>query len=138
MWYPARSVSGVPSVFLVGAVQVRDAEPVVGLGVGAGLGAGVGVGVGAGVGVGVGAGVGVGVGAGVGVGVGAGLVEGAGVAVALALAGDTPTPLPQPVRRSPANSTVDSDRNALRGLIVGMGGLKYGLLVPAICRSLGT
>jgi hypothetical protein len=122
MWYPARSVSGVPSVFLVGAVQVRDAEPVVGLGAGAGLGAGVGVGVGAGVGVGV----------------GAGLVEGAGAAVALALAGDTPTPLPQPVRRSPANSTVDSDRNALRGLIVGMGELKYGYAVPAICRSLGT
>ena len=98
----------------MGTVQDRVAEPVVGF---AGVGEGVGVGLGVGVGV---------------------VLEGAGVAAASALAGDTPTPLPQPVRRNPANSTVDSGRSALRGLIVRMGGLKYGCLVRAICRSLGT
>lgn len=128
MWYPARLVSGVPSVFSVGAVQESVAAPV------AGLGAGVGVGLGAGVGVGLGAGVGVGLGAGV----GAGLLDGADAPAAFAVAGDTPTPLPQPVKSSPANISAGSERNALTRLIVGMERLKYGCWVGAICRSLGT
>ena len=105
-------------MFCVGTLQDRVAEPAAGF---AGAGAGVGVGLGVGVGVGVGD-----------------VLAGADVAAALALAGDTPTPLPQPVRSNPADSTTDSEANALKGLIVGMGRLKYGSLVRAICRSLGT
>jgi hypothetical protein len=83
--------------------------------------------------------VGVGLGAGVGLGVGLGeVLVGAEVAAALPLAGDTPTPFPQPVRISPAATTAESERNAFRRLIVGMDRLKYGRLVRAICRSLGT
>jgi hypothetical protein len=110
MWYPARFVSGVPSVFSVGAIQESVAVPVVGLGAG-----GVGAGLGAGVGVGLGAGVGVGLGAGVG-----GPLDGADVPAAFAVAGDTPTPLPQPVKSNPATTTAESERNALKRLIVGM------------------
>jgi hypothetical protein len=128
MWYPARSVSGVPLVFFMGAVQDKDAEPVAGGG-GAGLGAGAGAGPGAGVGVGLGAGVGVGLGA---------ELEAAGAVAAVALAGDTPTPLPQADKNSPARTTADSENNVLRGLIAGMPRLKYGYMLRAICRSLGT
>src|SRR5450631_1642859 len=35
MWYPARSVTGVPSVFSVGGVQDSVAEPVAGVAAGA-------------------------------------------------------------------------------------------------------
>ena len=132
MWYPARSVSGVPSVFLLGAVQDKDAEPVVGLAGGAG-----GAGAGAGLGAGAGAGLGVGVGAGLGVVVDPELEDEA-AAAAVEVAADTPTPLPQAVRSSPAKMRVDSEINVLRGLIAGMPRLKYGYSPRAICRSLGT
>jgi hypothetical protein len=138
MWYPARSVSGVPSVFLVGAVQDKEAEPFAALvGGGGGAGAGLGAGVGAGLGAGVGVGLGVGVGAGLGVGVGAGL-EGEAAAAEVEEAGDTPTPLPQAVKSSPAKIRVDSENHVLKGPIAGMPRLKYGYSPRAICRSLGT
>jgi hypothetical protein len=144
MWYPARSVIGVPSVFCVGAVQDREAEPFAGLaggagGVGAGVGAGLGAGVGEGLGEGVGAGLGEGFGAGVGLAAGVGAaLGGAGVVAVVAVAGDTPTPLPQADESSPAKTTADSENNVLRGLIAGMPRLKYGYMLRAICRSLGT
>jgi hypothetical protein len=124
MWYPARSVSGVPSVFLLGAVQDKVADPVVGFVGGAGGG-----------GAGVGAGLGAGVGAGLGAGVDPELED---AAAAVEAAGDTPTPLPQAVKSSPANIRGDSENNVLRVLIAGMPRLKYGHWPRAICRSLGT
>jgi hypothetical protein len=128
-------------VFLVGAVQDKDAEPFAGLvggagGAGAGAGVGLGAGAGVGLGVGLGAGLGVGVGAGLGVGVGPEL-EGE-AAAAVEVAADTPTPLPQAVKSSPAKMRADSKINVLRGLIAGMPRLKYGYSPRAICRSLGT
>ena len=110
MWYPARSVTGVPLVFSVGAVQDRVAEPVLGLAGGAGE---------------------------VGAEVAGGAAEVA-VAVEVAEAGDTPTSSPQPAKRSAALSRVDAENNALNGLIVGMRRFKYGCLVRAICRRLLT
>jgi hypothetical protein len=103
-------------VFSVGAVQDSVAEPVLGLAGAAGA-----------------------VEAG-----GAGVVEAevagaaAEVAVEGAEAGDTSTSSPQPVKSSAAISRVDSENNALNGLIVGMPRLKYGCLVRAICRRLLT
>jgi hypothetical protein len=119
-------------VFLLGAVQDKEAEPVLGLVGGAG-GAGAGLGVGAGLGAGVG--VGLGAGAGLGAGVDPELED---AAAAVELAGDTPTPLPQAVKSSPAKIRGDSENNVLRGLIAGMPRLKYGYSPRAICRSLGT
>jgi hypothetical protein len=108
MWYPARSVTGVPLVFSVGTVQDSVAEPVVGLAGGAGA---------------------------AGVEAGGAVVP---VAVAVAEAGDTPTPSPHAVRSNPAMSRAESENSVLTGLIVGMARLKYGCLVRAICRSLRT
>ena len=49
--------------------------------------------------------------------------------------GDVPTPLPQPVRSRPI---IARAQTALRDLIATMAGLKYGYMVLANCRRLGT